>query len=131
MNDLRTDYVNQVIDLFVHAPDTPDIPRETDWPIAGAMYDAGIPLQIVEFAFHIAFLRRYLTNLQCDGHSPQIRSLAYFQTVIDSLTKAECDPGYMAFIASTYALKRDHPQDYLRHLQKKSARVPENTRDRQ
>ncbi len=130
MNDLKTDFVNQVIDLFIHAPDTPDIPRETDWPIAGAMYDAGIPLQIVEFAFHIAFLRRYLTNLERDAHSPQIRSLAYFQTVIDSLTKAECDPGYMAFIASTYALKRENPQDYLRRFQEKASRLRENTPDR-
>ena len=130
MSDLRTDYVNRVIDLFVHAPDTPDMPRDTDWPIAGAMYDAGIPLQIVEFAFHIAFLRRYLINLERDGQSPQIRSLAYFQTVINSLTKAECDPDYMAFIASSYALKREDPQSYLRRFQEKTARLQENMHDR-
>ena len=130
MSDLRADYVNRVIDLFVHAPDTPDMPRDTDWPIAGAMHDAGISLQIVEFAFHIAFLRRYLINLERDGHSPQIRSLAYFQTVINSLTKAERDPDYMAFIASSYALKREDPQSYLRRFQERAARLRENMLDR-
>ncbi len=130
MSDLKTDYVNRVIDLFIDAPDTPNMPRDTDWPIAGAMYDAGIPLQIVEFAFHVTFLRRYLTNLQRDGHSSQIRSLAYFQTVINSLTKAERDPDYMAFIASTYASKREDPQGYLRQLQERTSRLRENGRDR-
>jgi hypothetical protein len=130
MSDLKTDFVNRVIDLFVHAPDTPDMPRDTDWPIAGAMYDAGIPLQIVESAFHIAFLRRYLTNLERDGHSPQIRSLAYFQAVINSLTKAERDPDYMAFIASSYALKREDPQSYPRRYQERTARLRENLHDR-
>lgn len=130
MSDLRNDYVNRVIRLFADAPDTPDMPRDTDWPIAGTMYDDGIPLQIVEFAFHIAFLRRYLTNLERDGHSPQIRSLAYFQAVINSLTKAERDPDYMAFIASNYALKREDPQNYLRQFQERTSRLREIRRDR-
>jgi len=130
MSDLRADFVNRVIGLFIDAPDTPDMPRDTDWPIAEAMYDADIPLQIVEFAFHIAFLRRYLTNLERNGHSPKIRSLAYFQAVINSLTKAERDPDYMAFIASSYALKREDPQSYLRRFQERAVQLRGNMHDR-
>jgi len=117
MSISRAEYVSRVIGLYVAAPDTADVPRETDWPIAGAMCDAGIPIEVVEFAFHIAFLRRYLVNLARDGHSPQIRSLAYFRTVINSLTPAERDPGYMAFIAASYAAKRDDPSAYIRRIQ--------------
>jgi len=130
MSSLRSDYVNRIIDLYIDAPDTADMPRDTDWPIAGAMYDAGIPLEIVEFAFHIAFLRRYLANLERDGYSPEIRSLAYFRTVIDSITPTECDPAYMAFIASNYAAKRDDPGAYLRRFQESASQLREKMRDR-
>lgn len=114
----RSEYVRRVMELYVAAPDTADVPRDTDWPIAGAMYDSGITLDVVELAFHIAFLRRYLVNLERDGHSPKIRSLAYFRAVINSLSPAERDPGYMAYIASSYADKRDNPEGYLRRFSK-------------
>ena len=117
MSISRAEYVSRVIELYVAAPDTADVPRETDWPIAGAMYDAGIPIEVVEFAFCVAFLRRYLVNLARDGYSPKIRSLAYFRAVINSLTPAELDPGYMSFIASSYAAKRADPEGYIRRVQ--------------
>jgi hypothetical protein len=125
MSVSKADYVNRVIDLYVGAPDTADMPRDTDWPIAGAMYDAGIPLEIVEFAFHIAFLRRYLANLERDGYSPKICSLAYFRAVIASLTPTEREPAYMAFIASSYAAKRDDPGAYLRRFQENASQLRE------
>lgn len=130
MNALRTDYISRVIDLYLGAPDTADVPRDADWPIAGAMYDAGIPLEIVEFAFHIAFLRRYLANLERDGYSPEIRSLAYFRAVINSLTPTERDPAYMAFIASSYAAKRDDPTNCLRQIHEGTPQLPEKMRNR-
>lgn len=129
MTASRIDYVNRVIDLYLAAPDTTDMPRDTDWPIAEAMHDAGIPLEIVEFAFHIAFLRRYLSNLERNGYSPEIRSLAYFRAVIDSLTSTERNPAYMAFIASSYAAKRDDPGAYLHRFQERASKLRENIRD--
>ena len=130
MSALKSDYVNRVIDLYIGAPDTADMPRNTDWPIAGAMYDAGIPLEIVEFAFHIAFLRRYLANLERDGYSPEIRSLAYFRAVIDSLTPTERDPAYMAYIASSYAAKRDDPTNCPNQFHEGAPQLSEKMRDR-
>ena len=114
MSISRAEYVAKVIELYISAPDTTDSPNETDWPIAGAMHDAGIPIEVVAFSFHIAFMRRYLANLERDGFSPMIRSLAYFRTVIDHLTSDERDPGYMYFIAASYAAKRQDPEGYLR-----------------
>jgi hypothetical protein len=110
----RAEYASRVIELYLDAPDTATAPRVTDWPIAGEMYDAGIAIEIVELAFHLTFLRRYLANLQRDGHSPNIRSLAYFRTVIDNLTKDDRDPGYMAYIAASYTAKR---RDLHTHLE--------------
>jgi hypothetical protein len=130
MSATRADYVNRVIDLYIGAPDTADMPRDTDCTIAGAMYDAGISLEIVEFAFHIAFLRRYLPNLERVGYSPEIRSLAYFRAVIDSLTSTERDPAYMAYIASSYAAKRDDPGAYLRRFQESATQLREKISDR-
>ena len=125
----RADYARRVIELYLEAPDTAEIPRVTDWPIAGEMYDAGIELEIVELAFQLAFLRRYLANLQRDGHSPQIRSLAYFRTVIDNLTKDDRDPGYMAYISSTYAAKRRNPHAHLESIRTDSGQHPRGSRD--
>ncbi len=126
----RSDYVSRVIELYLGAPDTADVPRDNDWPIAGAMYDASIPLKVVEFAFQITFLRSYLVNLARDGHSPQIRSLAYFRTVINSLEPAEREPGYMAYIASSYAAKCGDPEGYLRRLQVRATKLREMMRSR-
>ena len=128
MSVSRADYVNCVIDLYLDAPDTADVPRDTDWSIAGAMCDAGIPFEVVELAFQIAFLRRYLANLERDGYSPLIHSLAYFRAVVDSFTPAERDPAYMAYIASSYAAKRDNPGDYVRRIQEGAAHLREKTR---
>ncbi len=119
----RADYASRVIELYLDAPDTTAIPRVTDWPIAGGMYDAGIALEIVELAFQLAFLRRYLANLQRDGHSPQIRSLAYFRTVIDNLTQDDRDPGYMAYISSSYVAKRRDPHAQLESIRADSGQL--------
>ncbi len=62
MSTARSDYVSRVIELYLGAPDTADVPRDNGWPIAGAMYDAGIPLEVVEHAFHTAFLRELGTT---------------------------------------------------------------------
>jgi hypothetical protein len=129
MKASRAEYVTRVIDLYVGAPDTADVPRDTDWLVAGAMYDAGISIDVVELAFQVAFLRRYLANLERDGYSPLIRSLAYFRAVIDSLTPAERDPTYMAYVASSYAAKRDKPAAHLRRIHEAAQQLREKTRN--
>jgi len=129
MTASRAEYVNRVIDLYLDAPDTADAPRETDWSIAAAMYDAGISIDVVELAFQVAFLRRYVVNLERDGYSPLIRSLAYFRAVVNSLTPAERDSDYMAYIASSYAAKSVNLADYLRRIKEGSALLPDSTRN--
>lgn len=128
MSVSRAEYVNRVIELYVDAPDTADVPRQADWSIAAAMYDAGISIDVVELAFQVAFLRRYLANLERDGYSPLIRSLAYFRAVIHSLSPAEHDPAYMAYIASSYASKRDIPPAHPRRIHEGARQLPEQTR---
>ena len=129
MSASRAEYVNRVIELYLDAPDTADVPRETDWSIASAMYDAAISIDVVEFAFQIAFLRRYLANLERDGYSPLIRSLAYFRAVVDSLTTTERDPVYMAYVASSYADKHDDPAAHLRRIHEGAQQLREKPRN--
>ncbi len=66
---------------------------------------------------------------QLSTYSPSIRSLAYFRTVIKSLTPAERDPGYMAYIASSYAAKRGDPEGFLSRFHERSPQLREMIRN--
>ena len=44
----RTDYLAEVIRLYLLAPDTPAKARRRDWAVAGTLYRLGIPLLTVD-----------------------------------------------------------------------------------
>ncbi len=97
----RTDYLAEVIRLYLLAPDTPRKARHRDWAIAGAIYRRGIPLQTVAHAIRLATLRRHLRDPALGPLEP-IHSLAYYRTVIDQLDPLALDPGYVQYIAWKY-----------------------------
>ncbi len=97
----RTDYLAEVIRLYLLAPDTPAKARRRDWAIAGTLYRLGIPLQTVAHAIRLASLRRHLRDPELGPLEP-IHSLAYYRTVIDQMDPLALDPGYIEHVAGNY-----------------------------
>ncbi len=97
----RTDYLAEVIRLYLGAPDTPRKARRRDWAIAGTLYKRGIPLETVAHAIRMATFRRHLRDPEY-GRLEPIHSLAYYRTVIDQLDPLALDPGFVEYVAWKY-----------------------------
>jgi len=92
----RSAYAAGIVRLYLNDPDTPIVPTTTDWDIAADLFNRGIPLEKVAFAFKIVFIRRRQRSL------PPILSLAYFRTVALNLTVEETQTPYMDYIDHLY-----------------------------
>ena len=90
-------YVSSVLTLFVDLPDTPLRANIQDQRQARTWFDRGVSLSVVETAFLLASLRR--TSRPRDVPPlPRIRSLAYFQPVIDELLENPAPEGYLPYL---------------------------------
>ena len=77
-------YVAAVLTLYVDLPDTPLRASPPDQRQARIWFDRGVPLAVVETALLLASLRRMVRPPDVPP-LPRIRSLAYFQPVIEEL----------------------------------------------
>src|SRR5580698_6571804 len=77
-------YVAAVLTIYVDLPDTPLRASVPDQRQARSWFDRGVPLSVIETALLLAHLRR--TTRPTDMPTlPRIRSLAYFQPVVEEL----------------------------------------------
>jgi hypothetical protein len=90
-------YVPAVILLYVELPETPLSASLQDHRQARRMHDASVPLQIVESALLLASLRRLIRPADLPP-LPPIRSLAYFQPVIDELLVHPMPDNYLEYL---------------------------------
>ena len=98
----RKEYIEEVIRLYISAPETPNKARPRDWAIATTLFNKKIPIETVAHAFRFAALRRLLRDHQELGPLENIHSLAYYRTVIDQLRQSELDPGYVEYVEQKY-----------------------------
>jgi hypothetical protein len=77
-------YVAAVLILYAELPETPLRASVQDQWQARRLHDRGVPLRVVESALLLASLRRLVRPADGPPLSP-IRSLAYFQPIIDEL----------------------------------------------
>ena len=77
-------YVTAVLTLYLGLPETPLRASTQDRRLARQLYEHGVTLQVVESAFLLASVRRLARPADVPALSP-IRSLAYFQPVIEEL----------------------------------------------
>jgi hypothetical protein len=90
-------YVNAVLALYLDLPDTPLRASVPDQRQARLWFDRGVPLPVVETALLLACLRR--TARPSDVPPlPRIRSLAYFQPVIEELLEHPAPGGYLEYL---------------------------------
>jgi hypothetical protein len=90
-------YVAAVLTLYVDLPDTPLRASVPDQRQARIWFDRGIPLEAVETALLLASLRRTLRPTDMPP-LPRIRSLAYFQPVIEELQEHPAPDGYLQYL---------------------------------
>ncbi len=90
-------YAASVLTLYVDLADTPERASTQDLRLARRLFDNGVPLELVETALLLASLRRM--NRPPDVPPlPRIRSLAYFQPVIEELREHPISPGYLDYL---------------------------------
>jgi len=92
-------YVSSVLTLYVDLPDTPLRTNTQDQRQARSWFDRGVSLPLVETALLLASLRR-TTRLPGLPPLPRIRSLAYFQPVIEELLQTPVPDGYLQYLRS-------------------------------
>ena len=91
-----TAYVLAVLTFYGDLPDTPARTNLQDQRQARSWFDRGVPLSLVEAALLLASLRR----VRPPGVAPlpRIRSLAYFQPVIEELLENPPPEGYLQYL---------------------------------
>jgi hypothetical protein len=87
-------YATAVLTLYVDLPDTPLRASVSDQRQARLWFDRGVPVDVVETALLLACLRRTVRPTDVPP-LPRIRSLAYFQPVVDELLENPAPGGYL------------------------------------
>jgi hypothetical protein len=90
-------YVSAVLMFYVDLPDTPLRASNPDYRMARSWFDRRVPIATVESALLLASLRR-LTRPHNVPPLPRIRSLAYFQPVIDELLESPVPAAYPDYL---------------------------------
>ena len=90
-------YTSTVLTLYVDLPDTPLRASIQDQRLAQRLFETGIPLSLAETALLLGSLRR-LCRPSDVRPLPRIRSLAYFQPVIQELQEHPAPDGYLDYL---------------------------------
>jgi len=90
-------YTTTVLNLYVDLPDTPLRTSVQDQQLAQRWFVTGVPLSVVEAALLLASLRRLCRPADVPP-LPRVRSLAYFQPVIEELQANPIPEGYLGYL---------------------------------
>jgi len=101
-------YVAAVLTVYVDLPDTPLRSSVPDQRQARLWFDRGVPLEVVETALLLACLRRTVRPADVPP-LPRIRSLAYFQPVIEELREHPAPGGYLQYLRLKFRRILDNP----------------------
>ena len=96
-NSNPTLYVSEVLTLYVDLPDTPLRAGVPDQRQARTWFDRGVPLEVVETALLLACLRRRTRPADVPP-LPRVRSLAYFEPVMEELLDHPAPGGYLQYL---------------------------------
>lgn len=90
-------YVRIILSLYQKLPETPTRPNSRDCLCAYQLHQRGVPLALIETAFLLGSLRRILRSPNAPP-LPPIRSLAYFQPVIEELLHTPIPDTYLEYL---------------------------------
>ena len=89
----REEYVRKVLDAYRQTPGTTGSARRQDRLLAAQLYDRAVPLKTVENALVLAAARRLLRPVDAPPLAT-VRSLAYFQPVIEEVQELKVSDDY-------------------------------------
>lgn len=101
----REEYVRKVLDTYRQTPGTTGNVRRQDRLLAAQLYDRAVPLKTIENALILAAARRLLRAADAPPLAT-VRSLAYFQPVIEEVQEIKVS------------------DDYFQHLRRRLDRLP-------
>jgi len=101
----REEYVRKVLDAYRQTPGTTGNVRRQDRLLAAHLHDRAVPLKTVENALILAAERRLLRPAYATP-LVTVRSLAYFQPIIDEVQELKIS------------------DDYFQHLRRRLERLP-------
>jgi len=90
-------YVTAVLTLYLGLPETPLHAATQDRKLARKLHERGVALSVVESALLLASLRRLFRPADLPALSP-IRSLAYFEPVIEELPANPAPESYVQYL---------------------------------
>jgi hypothetical protein len=90
-------YVSAVLTLYVDLLNTPLRASVPDQRQARTWFDPGVPLEVVETALLLACLRRRTRPADVPP-LPRVRSLAYFQPILEELLDHPAPGGYLQYL---------------------------------
>ena len=90
-------YVRRILSLYQKLPETMTQPSSRDCLCAYRLQQRGVPLDLIESAFLLGSLRRLLRPPDAPP-LPPIRSLAYFQPVIEELLHTPIPDTYLEYL---------------------------------
>ena len=90
-------YTATVLNLYVDLPDTPLRASLQDQRLAQRLFETGVSISVVEAALLLATLRRLCRPADVPP-LPRVRSLAYFQPVIEELQANPPPEGYLGYL---------------------------------
>jgi hypothetical protein len=90
-------YLSAVLTLYADLPDTPSRATIQDQRQARLRFERGVSLALVETALLLAELRR-TGRPRAMPALPRIRSLAYFQPIVEELLEVPAPEGYLQYL---------------------------------
>ena len=99
------EYVRKVLDAYRKTPGTAGSVRRQDRLLAAQLHNRAVPLKTVENALILAAARRLLRPADAPPLAT-VRSLSYFQPIIDEVQKLKVS------------------DDYFQHLRRRLERLP-------
>jgi hypothetical protein len=91
-------YCATALALYRSQPDTPGRASRNDRKVAEDLYQRGLSIDLLAHVMRLTHLRR-----ASNPGLGLIRSLSYYRAVLDSLSPEDLHPGYVAYLADTYA----------------------------
>ena len=94
-------YISSVLSLYFDLPDTPLRASTHDQRQVRTWFDRSVPLAVVETALLLGTLRRRVRPTDRPP-LPRIRSVAYFQPILEELLENPAPPTYLQYLRLKY-----------------------------